>query len=128
LILVDSSVWIDFLSSSPGPAGTELNRLISASEPFALTGLVLAEVSQGLRYNVAEIEEFLLQWEVLEPRISTYREAAGLFRLARSRGIAATTVDTVLAATALEHKAALFTIDVGLKRIAGLGGITLHFA
>ena len=48
VILVDSSVWVDFFSSSPGPAGAELRRMIEESEPFALTGIVIAEVLQGL--------------------------------------------------------------------------------
>ena len=40
MILVDSSVWIDFFSSAPGKAGRELRRMIEESEPFALTGVV----------------------------------------------------------------------------------------
>jgi len=41
LILVDSSVWIDFLGSAPSAAGTELRRMIADAEPFALTGIVV---------------------------------------------------------------------------------------
>ena len=48
MILVDSSVWINFFSSSPGRAGTELRRMIEGAEPFAVTGVVVAEVLQGL--------------------------------------------------------------------------------
>ena len=47
MILVDSSVWIDFFSSSPGRAGAELRRMIEEAEPFALTGIVVAEVLAG---------------------------------------------------------------------------------
>ena len=39
MILVDTSVWIDFFSSSPGAAGAELRRMILTAEPFALTGI-----------------------------------------------------------------------------------------
>lgn len=49
LILVDTSVWIDFLSSSPSPAGAELRRMVADAEPFALTGIVVTEILQGLR-------------------------------------------------------------------------------
>ena len=59
MILVDSSVWIDFFSSSPGRAGHELRRMIQESEPFALTGVVVAEVLQGLIRNADRIERFL---------------------------------------------------------------------
>jgi hypothetical protein len=40
----DSFVWIDFFSSSPRRAGHELRRMIQQSGPFALTGVVVAEV------------------------------------------------------------------------------------
>jgi len=47
LILVDSSVWIDFLGSSPSPAGAELRRMIADAEPLALAGVVITEVCRG---------------------------------------------------------------------------------
>jgi predicted nucleic acid-binding protein len=65
---VDSSVWIDFFSSSPGPAGTELHRMIEEAEPIVLTGVVVAEVLQGLTREERRIENYLTQWELLEPR------------------------------------------------------------
>ena len=68
MILVDSSVWIDFFSSSPGRAGHELRRMIQESEPFALTGVVVAEVLQGLIQNADRIERVLGQWDLLEPK------------------------------------------------------------
>ncbi len=73
MILVDTSVWIDFFSSSPGRAGRELRRMIDEVEAFALTGVVVTEVLQGLRRDVNRIERYLSLWEMLEPRgFSTY--------------------------------------------------------
>jgi predicted nucleic acid-binding protein len=127
LILVDSSVWVDFFSSSPGPAGAELRRMIEEAEPFALTGIVVAEVLQGLTRNARPIEQYLAQWEMLEPRgFETYREAAAIYRAARAKGIALTTIDTVIAAIALEHKASVFTLDQDFSRIARITRLALH--
>jgi predicted nucleic acid-binding protein len=121
LILVDSSVWIDFLSSSPSGAGVELRRMIAEAEPFALTGVVVTQVLQGLKRDVSRIEHYLSQWEMLEPMgLRTYREAAVIFRSARSKGIAVTTVDALIAAIALEHRATLFTLDRDFTRIGSL--------
>ena len=64
MILVDSSVWIDFFSSSPGHAGAELRRMIAEAEPFAIAGVIVAEVLQGLTRNVTRIEHCLFQWEM----------------------------------------------------------------
>ena len=127
MILVDSSVWIDFFSSSPGRAGAELRRMIEESEPFAITGVVVAEVLQGLTRDPARIERFLAQWDMLEPKgFRTYREAAAIYRAARARGIALTTIDTVIAAIALEHGTSVFTLDQDFSGIARITRLPLY--
>src|SRR5437762_3730566 len=111
MILVDSSVWIDFFNSAPGRAGDELRELIRDAEPFALTGVVVTEILQGLTRDARRIEQYLSQWELLEPRgFRTYREAAAIFRLAGSKGVSLTTIDALIAAIALEHRASVFTL------------------
>jgi predicted nucleic acid-binding protein len=65
LILVDSSVWIDFLSSCPSRAGAELRRMVAEAEPFALAGVVVTEVLQALRREVSRIEHYLSKWACL---------------------------------------------------------------
>jgi len=124
---VDSSVWIDFLSSSPSSAGTELRRMIADAEPFALTGVVITEVLQGLKRDVRRMEHYLSQWELLEPKgFWTYREAAVIFRAARAKGVAVTTIDALIAAIALEYGATLFTLDKDFTRIAGIVHLPLY--
>lgn len=124
---MDSSVWVDFFNRAPGPGGRELRRLITESEPLALAGIVITEVLQGLKRDVERVERTLRCWDVLEPRgFETYRNAASLIRLARSRGIALTTVDALIATLALEHRAVLFTLDGDFRRISGLTGLRLH--
>ena len=129
MILVDSSVWIDFLSATPGRAGAELRRMIAEVEPFAMAGVVVAEVLQGLTRNVSQIEHYLSQWEMLEPNgFATYREAATIFRLARSKGVTLTTIDTLIAAIALEHRASVFTLDHDFARIARMTRLPLYWS
>jgi predicted nucleic acid-binding protein len=127
LILVDSSVWIDFLSSAPGRAGDELRRMINDAEPFALTGVVITEILQGLRRDASRIALYLSQWDLLEPiGFRTYREAAAIFRLGRAKGVSLSTIDVLIAAVALEHRASVFTLDRDFSRIARLTGLTLY--
>lgn len=127
MILVDSSVWVDFFSSSPGRGGRELRRMIEESEPFALAGIVVAEVLQGLTRDAAVIEQFLAQCDLLEPRgFETYREAAAIYRSARARGISLATIDTLIAAIALEQGASVFTLDQDFSRIARITGLALQ--
>jgi predicted nucleic acid-binding protein len=127
LILVDSSVWIDFFSASPGRGGAELRRMVEDAEPFALTGVVVAEILQGLTRDAKRIGGYLAQWEMLEPRgFGTYCEAAAIYRTARAKGITPTTIDTLIAAIALEHKASVFTLDQDFSRIARLTNLAIY--
>lgn len=124
---MDSSVWIDFFNSSPGRGGDELRRMIEESEPIALTGVVVAEVLQGLTRDAGAIEEFLSQFDMLEPRgFETYRAAAAIYRAARGKGVSLTTIDTLIAAIALERHAGLFTLDRDFSRIAHITALALH--
>lgn len=127
MILVDSSVWVDFFSSSPGRAGAELRRMIADNEPFALAGVVVAEVLQGLTRDAGRIEQFLAQWDLLEPSgFATYREAAAIYRAARGKGISLTTIDSLIAAIALEHDISVFTLDQDFSRIARITRLALY--
>ncbi len=101
--------------------------MIAEAEPFALAGVVVTEVLQGLKRDVSRIEHYLSQWDMLEPSgFRTYREAAVIFRSARAKGVAVTTVDALIVAIALEHRATLFTLDRDFTRIAGIISLSLY--
>jgi len=128
VILVDTSVWVDFLNSAQGAAGDELERLITTNAPVVLTGLVLTEVLQGLKRHAEPVTQLLSRWLLIEPRgFATYEAAAVISRQARSRGWALSTVDAVLTALALEYNAALFTLDQDFERLT-FTGLQLHWA
>ena len=127
MILVDSSVWVDFFSSSPGPAGAELRRMIEDGEPFALAGIVVAEVLQGLTRDSRSIEQYLQQWEIIEPEgFATYCRAATIYRTARANGVTLSTIDTLIAAVALERGMSLFTLNRDFVRVARLTHSALY--
>ena len=101
--------------------------MIDESEPFALTGVVVAEVLQGLTRDAKSIEQFLAQCDMLEPQgFETYRQAAAIYRAARARGISLTTIDTLIAAVGLEHGATVFTLDEDFSRIARITNLALY--
>jgi predicted nucleic acid-binding protein len=127
VILVDSSVWIDSFKSHSGPAGAELRRMIEEGEPLVLTGIVIAEVLQGLTRDAAHIEHFLAQWDLIEPKgFETYRRAASVYREARAKGTTLSTIDTLIASIALDHRASVFTLDQDFTRIARLTKLELY--
>lgn len=89
LIVVDSSVWIDFLNETATPQATELQSLIRSEHAVALTGLILTEVLQGLSSeSEADLTaDFLESFPFLPMNPPDYVEAARLFRSARNQGI-----------------------------------------
>jgi predicted nucleic acid-binding protein len=104
-----------------------LRRMIADAEPLALAGVVITEVLQGLKRDVSRLEHYLSQWDMLEPQgFSTYREAAAIFRVARAKGVAVTTIDALIAAIALEHGVTLFTLDKDFSSLAGITRLPLY--
>ena len=64
---------------------------------------------------------------IFEPRgLSTYREAAAIFRLGRTKGISLSTIDALIASIALENRAAVFTLDKDFSLIARLTNLPLY--
>jgi predicted nucleic acid-binding protein len=48
VILVDTSVWIDFFAGRDARHVSKLEQLIRANENLALCGIVLTEILQGI--------------------------------------------------------------------------------
>ncbi len=101
--------------------------MIAEAEPFALSGIIVTEILQGLVRDISRIEHYLSQWDMLEPvGFSTYREAAAIYRAARAKGLSLTTIDTIIAAIALEHGASVFTLDKDFSHMARVVRLSLH--
>ena len=101
--------------------------MIEEIEPFALTGVVVAQVLRGLTRDAGRIKQFLAQWDMLEPGgFASYRTAAAIYRAARGKGTSLTTIDTLIAAIALEHRATVFTLDQDFSRIALITRLALY--
>ena len=101
--------------------------MIAEAEPFALSGIIVTEILQGLVRDISRIEHYLSQWDMLEPAgFATYREAAAIYRAARAKGLSLTTIDTIIAAIAVEHGASVFTLDKDFFHMARVVRLSLH--
>jgi len=49
MVLVDTTVWIDFFADRSEPHVAALQELIENEEDLCLCGVILAEVLQGIR-------------------------------------------------------------------------------
>ena len=100
MILVDSSVWIDFFRGRPTPQTDKLDGLLE-SEELGIGDLVLTEVLQGCRLDKEfnEVRRLLSRLEIVVLGGQDVAvEAARNFRKLRSLGVTVRgTVDVVLA-------------------------------
>lgn len=114
MILVDSSVWIDFFRGSPTPQTEKLDALLG-TEPLAVGDLILTEVLQGFasekdfnhaRRLLASLDLITLGGETLA------LQAARNYRTLRAQGVTVRkTIDTVIATRCIEDDLPLLYSD-----------------
>ena len=100
MILVDSSVWIDYFRGIATPQADRLDALLGA-EPLATGDLILAEVLQGFaaERDFAQAKKLLTSLAMIELGGRDIAiQAARNFRALRARGISVRkTIDAIIA-------------------------------
>ncbi len=122
MILVDTSVWIDFFNHANTDYAHHLRQLIESDEEVCLADIHLTEILQGIHQEKAfiELKKYLLMFPILRAQgIETYVFAAQISRTCAQKGTLVTkTVDTIIAAIALETSVELFHKDKDFDVIA----------
>jgi predicted nucleic acid-binding protein len=114
VILVDSSVWVDYFRGSETPATDKLDSLLSA-ERLIVGDLIVAEVLQGFRDDKAfeRAREALRAFGLIQ--LGGYRvalQAARNHRVLRARGISVRkTIDTIIATKCIQDGFSLLHSD-----------------
>ena len=122
MIVVDTSVWIDFFRDTGSWQVDHLTQLIADDEPVALTDIVLTEILQGLPNDreARRVERRLIAFDVLRLEgLDDFRRAASLYRQARSRGITIRrTLDCLIASVCVRDGAPLLHADADFDHLA----------
>lgn len=124
MVLVDTSVWIDFLNGAPSPQAQRLKELIASDEPIAILGVILTEILLGLKSDneARRIQELLSAFEPA-PELSDqdYFAAAKIYRDCRNKGLTLrSTIDCLIAQICIRHKLRLLAKDRDFTVIAKL--------
>jgi predicted nucleic acid-binding protein len=114
MVLVDSSVWIDYFNGTASPETDTLDALLG-QELVLIGDLILIEVLQGFR----DEHDYRLARELLDPlelRVLGGREVALLaadnYRTLRARGITVRkTIDVIIGSYCLLHALPLLHTD-----------------
>jgi len=121
MVLVDTTVWIDFFAGRNEPHVVTLQELIENEEDLSLCGVVLAEVLQGIRSDTDFIKtkEYLGDLIFLPMRQATFLRAAEIYRSIRKKGITIRKpVDCMIASVAIEYDIRLLHNDRDFDHIA----------
>lgn len=114
MIVVDSSVWIDYFTGRNTPATEKLDSILG-QELVAIGDLILVEVLQGFRADkdFRQAKKLLLSLNVVHMLdIAIALKSASNFRTLRKKGITVRkTVDAIIATFCIENKLPLLHSD-----------------
>lgn len=114
MILVDTSVWVDYFNGKVTRETDFLDTLLG-TEPVAIGDLILAEVLQGFRSNAdyeaaRELLASLTTYDLLGTSLAV--KTADNYRALRRRGITVRkTIDTIIATFCIERRTPLLYSD-----------------
>jgi predicted nucleic acid-binding protein len=126
VVLVDTTVWVDFLNDKNMPQVQTLEQLVADEEDICTCGVILAEVLQGIRED-ADYRRTLSRFDsllFLPMDRRTFVKAAELYRSLRRRGITIRKpVDCMIAAVAIENRIPLLHNDKDFDPIEKFCGL-----
>ena len=118
MILVDSSVWIDYFSGLDSPEADKLDNILGI-RPVAIGDLILTEVLPGFRsdkdYKAARrVFEDVTIFDMLGEKMAI--KSAENFRTLRKKGITVRkTADVIIATFCIDQKLPLLFSDKDFK-------------
>ena len=122
MILVDTSVWIPFLEGRNSPGATLLDQRLDEGADVAICDVVAMEVVQGAASEVdaqtiSNLMKTALRLVPADP-LATHLDAALLYHRCRRQGVTVrSSIDTLIAALAIEHDVPLLSEDADFEKI-----------
>jgi predicted nucleic acid-binding protein len=114
MVLVDTTVWIDFFSSRSYPYVKALENLIIDREDICICGIILTEVFQGIKKDseFRRTRGLFGSLIFLPMRYSSFLRSAEIYRKLRKKGITIRKpVDCMIASIAIENEIPLLHND-----------------
>ena len=128
MILVDTSVWIDFLRGTESAEADRLADALRADEKLCTCGIICAELLQGVRSDreYRSLRRTLRTLTYLPLEQEGHVLAADLYRRVRQTGrTVRNTTDCIIAACALIHDVPLLQRDRDFAVIASVSNLRL---
>ena len=120
IVLVDTTVWIDFFAARSSDHVMALDNLIRNREDICICGIILTEVLQGIRKDsqFKKTRELFNNLLFLPMPYPVFLRAAEIYRSLRRKGITLRkSVDCIIASVAIENDIPLLHNDKDFKAI-----------
>ncbi len=120
MVLIDTSIWIEFFQHPGSPEAAGLEELIREHNQAVLCGIILQEVLQRIRDDKshAATKSRLTKLPYLDMRKDVHLAAASLYRSLRAKGITVPSAETSIASHAILNNIPLYTNDDHFSIIA----------
>jgi len=121
MILVDTTVWIDFFAGRPRHHLATLEQLLQTGEDICICGIVLAEVFQGIRSDseYTKTKDYFESLVFLPMTHATFLRSSQMYRALQKKGLTIRTpLDCMIASVAIEHGVPLLHNDRDFDKIA----------
>jgi predicted nucleic acid-binding protein len=122
VIVVDTSVWIDYFADKGARGSLDLKNAISKADDLCICGVIVTEVLQGIRDDIEfdTVRRILDELIYLPQEKSTHLLAANIYRSLRKHGrTIRKPIDCIIASVCIEHSAYLLHNDRDFDNIAG---------
>jgi len=120
IIMVDTTVWIDFFGSLEFPHVATLESLVRNKDDLCICGVILTEVLQGIRKEkeYKDTRERFDSLIFLPMTHATFIKAADIYRALRRKGIMIRKpIDCMIASVAIENDIPLLHNDRDFDQI-----------
>jgi len=131
MILLDTSVLVDFFKGIQNVPALCLHDIIEQHIPFGITSVVYQELLQGAKTKkeYTFLDKYLSCQHFFHPKdqITSYGKAAMIYFLCRKKGITIrSTIDCLIARIAIEHDLLLLQNDKDFVNMAPIIGLKLY--
>lgn len=121
MVIVDTSIWIDFLKGRDTPGSVHLEQLLDDESDLFTSGIIVQELLTGIKDKKARnsVKKDFEAFITVMPSLGTHVQAAEIYDGCRKRGITVRSiVDCLVAALAIEYDLSVLQDDRDYQGIA----------
>ena len=125
MILVDTSVLIDFFKGEDNDACNKFHKVLGTNIPFGITSQIFQEVLQGAKSinEYKRLRRYLESQRFFHPKdpVASYAQAAKIYFDCRKKGTTIrSTIDCLIAQIAMENDLSLLHNDNDFNAMAAV--------